>query len=127
MDIVVVKERLVILFMLDIKKIKYKYLIITISCIVFNLIYLQFANGLNSNYLNYMFIVPFVTFIIDNIFFSNDYLLCFVITIILALTLEGIFEIAGTSSNYTQYYYFLAGIIFILGVFSAYFKKGHKK
>lgn len=110
-----------ILFTLDIDRRKrcFKYFITSIICILVNFIYGLFSHGVSSNYMIYMFIIPFISFLVCLIIKNfnpliKNSLFSLTSTLISAFFLKGIFEIAGTSSDYI---FVLYGISFLQFVF----------
>lgn len=115
-----------ILFTLDINNLRriLIYIFSGILCIIINYIYSQFSHGVSSNYMTYMFLIPvisgFVSILLEKIekttlkkqtIFANG-----VATLTIGCFINGILEIAGTSSNY-QFIYYVAGVLLIILAF----------
>lgn len=116
-----------ILSISDTKKSIISYFIVTIFLILLNYIYLIFSHNVSSNYMTYMFIYPLVTGILVSIFilinknisklksfYIGKSILNYGIAIMVFRSfMKGVFEIAGTDSNYLIYYFYM-GLILIL-------------
>ena len=116
-----------ILSISDTKKSIISYFIVTIFLILLNYIYSIFSHNVSSNYMTYMFIYPLVTGILVSIFilinknisklksfYIGKSILNYGIAIIVFRRfMKGVFEIAGTDSNYLIYYFYM-GLILIL-------------
>jgi hypothetical protein len=117
----------VILSISDTKKSIISYFIVTIFLILLNYIYSIFSHNVSSNYMTYMFIYPLVTGILVSIFilinknisklksfYIGKSILNYGIAIMVFRSfMKGVFEIAGTDSNYLIYYFYM-GLILIL-------------
>lgn len=92
-------------------------------CILFSTIYNMYGHGVESIYMNYMFIWPLIAMILyiicgirralvsricSNLFNAG------IATISIGFMLRGIFEIAGTSSVFQKYYILVGGIFLLL-------------
>ena len=103
----------------NLKKHLILYGIFSIICIVINAIYSIFSHGVSSNHMTYMFLYPLLLGIfVSLINYENnnevtDFSFCGILTLTIGSFLKGIFEIAGTSSEYEILFY-LAGIILII-------------
>lgn len=108
-------------------KVLIAYLSITCFTILTNQIYSLYGHGVSSDAMTFMFLYPllggFIFFLIIRLFFSkiyyfSGYRVFFnihnsgIATLTIGSFLRGIFEIAGTASNYVKYYY-IFGWIFI--------------
>ena len=116
-----------ILSISDTKKSIISYFIVTIFLILLNYIYSIFSHNVSSNYMTYMFIYPLVTGILVSIFilinknisklksfYIGKSILNYGIAImVFRIFMKGVFEIAGTDSNYLIYYFYM-GLILIL-------------
>ncbi len=116
-----------ILSISDTKKSIISYFIVTIFLILLNYIYSIFSHNVTSNYMTYMFIYPLVTGIIVSIFilinknisklksfYIGKSILNYGISIMVFRSfMKGVFEIAGTDSNYLTCYFYM-GLILIL-------------
>ncbi|CAM2076431.1 MAG: hypothetical protein NSGCLCUN01_00615 [uncultured Clostridium sp.] len=116
-----------ILSISDTKKSIISYFIVTIFLILLNYIYSIFSHNVSSNYMTYMFIYPLVTGILVSIFilinknisklksfYIGKSILNYGIAIMVFRSfMKGVFEIAGTDSNYLIYYFYM-GLILIL-------------
>lgn len=116
-----------ILSISDTKKSIISYFIVTIFLILLNYIYSIFSHNVSSNYMIYMFIYPLVTGILVSIFilinknisklksfYIGKSILNYGIAIMVFRSfMKGVFEIAGTDSNYLIYYFYM-GLILIL-------------
>ena len=120
-----------ILYMLDIKKIKkriYKYLILSVFFLAFGLIYEMFSHGVYSNYMLYAFAIPlifgFIVYLIIYKFNLNRYLselgMSIYNTFILMLTLgsimKGFLDIYGTTNKLIFIYFILSIVLIIISV-----------
>ena len=116
-----------ILSISDTKKSIISYFSDTIFLILLNYIYSIFSHNVSSNYMTYMFIYPLVTGILVSIFilinknisklksfYIGKSILNYGIAIMVFRSfMKGVFEIAGTDSNYLIYYFYM-GLILIL-------------
>lgn len=95
------------------------YIVFAIVCIIINVIYAQFSHEVSSNYMTYMFLYPLIvgigTSILNykNIKSVSDIFLCGILTLTIGSFLQGVFEIAGTSSDF-QLLFYIIGVVFIL-------------
>lgn len=117
-----------ILFISDIKKSSVIYFIITILLILLNYIYSIFSHDVSSNYMTYMFIYPLVLGIVVNIFilinkniiklksfYIGKSILNYGIAIMVFRNfMKGVFQIAGTDSNYLIYYLYVALMLILV-------------
>lgn len=114
-----------------ISKTIFVYEFTTVFCAVFSVIYSKFSHKVTSNYMTYMFLYPLIGGIglfsllkllklpipkrmIYNIYNSG------IATLTLGSCIQGIFEIAGTSSKYQAVYYII-GFSFVLFSLVSYF------
>lgn len=129
------KERLVILFMSDIRKKFLKtiviFIMITIFTFIFNKVYGIFGHGVTSPYMTYMFLYPlvggvlfygivmlFIPSIVNKKkyrFFYNIYNSGIAILTVGSL-LRGVMEIAGTSSFYLIFYTLIGWLSVIISI-----------
>ena len=129
------KERLVILFMSDIRKKFLKtiviFIMITIFTFIFNKVYGIFGHGVTSPYMTYMFLYPlvggvlfygivmlFIPSIVNKKkyrFFYNIYNSGIAI-LTLGSLLRGVMEIAGTSSFYLIFYTLIGWLSVIISI-----------
>lgn len=122
-----VKEKWVILFISDtnkkISKTIKNYFVISILCVLIVLIYYKFSHGVTSEHMTFLFLYPFiggmvVFFIIENILkkkvkrFAFNFYNSGVATLVVGSLMNGVFEIAGTSSKY-KYVFYIFGYAFI--------------
>lgn len=102
--------------MLDTKKeIKY-YTLLSISTLIFGIIYEIFSHNVYSNYMMFAFIIPLILGIIQILFrdILNNYIYkSAVITLTIGSIINGVLEIYGTTNDLV-YVYFLVGIILII-------------
>lgn len=124
------------LFTLDINKRIFKFLLLSIFCFIFTTVYNKFGHGVYSVYMNTLFIWPLIAAItyttlkvIDK---GNNKLGIYlfntsIVVMIYGSLLVGIFEIAGTASTYTNIYFILGAILFVIGfIILIVSKKNHK-
>ena len=122
-----------ILYTLDIKKIKNRYLIGSICTLVFGLIYECFSHNVISNYMVFAFIIPFMGYILyllmdKNIFknkinnISNKLFGYSIITFIFGSIIRGVFDIYGTT-NSKVYVYLIVGIVLLISSIVSYIEK----
>ena len=124
-----------ILSISDIKKSNISYFIVTIFLVLLNYIYSIFSHNVRSNYMTYMFIYPLLAGILVNIlllinknisklksFYIGKSILNYGIAIIVFRSfIKGVFEIAGTDSNYLIYYFYVGLIVILVsGIFLIY-------
>ena len=104
------------------------YIVSSVFCIIVNFVYSLFSHGVHSNYMTFMFLIPLLLGIINvlvNIhknIVANDLAICGILTLTIGFFTKGIFEIAGTSSEYQAVYY-VVGLVLYLGSFIFAFKK----
>lgn len=97
-------------------------IMVSLICMFINYIYAQFGHGVSSNYMTYMFLYPLVIGIvtsvinIKNVKISSNLFICGIATITLGSFLQGIFEIAGTSTPFQSLYYILGCILIFFGI-----------
>ncbi len=108
------------MYTLDIKKVKIRYLVIAVICLLFSAVYEYFSHGVFSIYmiapgmilflLGYV-IVPLMRKLFDGISFSlyNSFLAC----LITGSYMKGILDIYGTTND-LLYGYLIADGIFLL-------------
>ena len=128
-----------ILYTLDIKKIKEQgkiYIIITLICILFAMIYESFSHGVISNFMIYSFSIPLVFGVVVS------YVLCYlkitktpteienktynaaIATFTIGSIIEGVLQIYGTT-NSKVYVYLVVGIMLLVFSIGSYlFRKG---
>ena len=105
-------------------KIYINYIIAAIVCLIIAYIYSLFGHGVTSAYMTFMFLYPLiggipVLFIKDlNRFFISAYS-CGIATLTVGSFVQGVFKIAGTSSEYPIIYY----IVGVFLIFIAFIKK----
>ncbi len=107
------------------KKWVWPYVIITLICMVFSYVYLQFSHGVTSPYMTYLFLFPLVFGVLVGIMFclfekrTTDYFWSShlyhtgLTGMILSSILRGVFDIAGTASIY-QTGLMIGGIVMLL-------------
>lgn len=97
------------------------YGIATIIAGLFTVIYNHYGHGVTSVYMNIVYLGPLVGAILYSILVlckkvlkREGALLLYasIITLTVANLLNGIFEIAGTSSPYTKYFYMVGSVFF---------------
>lgn len=120
--------------MLD-KKIRCKngafwMMIVTLFCLLFSSIYNHYGHGVYSNYMSYMFLIPFLSGVLpygvlamfikakDVSRFSYNSYNSGIATLIIGSMLKGIFEIAGTNSPYLMVYLIAGMSMLIIGAIS---------
>lgn len=104
------------------------YLIITIFCQVFFLIYDQFSHGVRSPYMTYLFLWPLLLGLVPGLLFwciphirrqgriSANLYHSGVAAVTVSSLLRGIFEIAGTASEYQEWLMMAGGVMLFVGV-----------
>lgn len=120
------------MYTLDIKKRVFHNIIVwTIVSIVsfaFARIYNIFGHGVTSFYMNFMFLWPLICLVIYIVLavvksapnrFSENILNAGTATFTVGSMIRGIFEIAGTSSDYEMYFFILGGVLAVTGVVTA--------
>lgn len=101
---------------------------VTVFCLVFCLIYYQFSHGVHSPFMSFMFAWPLLLGLVPSLImalwgqtgrrgkWSQNFYHSGVAALTVSSMLRGIFDIAGTASDY-QWYLMVAGFIFlILGI-----------
>ncbi len=126
------------MFILDTNKIIKKtiivYILVSIIAIIFTKIYYSFSHGINSNYMSFMFLYPLIggalTFIViypkikinkvkyKTIRISFNLYNTGIAILTTEGLLRGIFQIAGTSSDYMIYYSIFGWSITIISLIS---------
>lgn len=120
-----------ILFTLDTKKTVIVYMLLSVVTIGVNYIYSLFGHGVSSDAMTWMFMYPLIGgalfylllgMCIPNIKQISKYRLYFniynsgIALVTVGSLLTGIMEIAGTSSVYTKFYYYIGGVSMIISV-----------
>lgn len=110
-----------ILFILDIKK-STKYFVCSFICLVISFIYSKYSHGVSSIYMTYLFVIPLIggiinSFIKGNNIFNNTFPSS-ILTFSIYSLLMGIFEIAGTDSNYMVILIILGIIMLVISLLS---------
>lgn len=105
------------------------YIIASVICVAINFGYAQFGHGVESNYMTYMFLYPLVIGVLsviinkNNVKISNSLFKCGIITLTLGSFLQGVFEIAGTATDFQSLYYVVGSILIFAGIISLILKK----
>ncbi len=107
------------------------YIAVTAFCIVFDRVYALFGHGVSSASMSLMFLYPLIggvlLFILLRIFvpyavdikYYRLFVNCYnsgIATLTLASALDGVFEIAGTSSSYLIFFSVSGWLLIILGL-----------
>ena len=123
-----------ILYTLDIKKLKKQgiiYTIVTIACILFAIIYESFSHGVISNFMVYAFTIPLIlgTGVCYTLYFfkikklpnkfENSAYNAAIATFTVGSIVEGILQIYGTT-NWKVYVYLIVGIILLMSSIISY-------
>lgn len=109
-------------------KIISSYIIASISAVIFDRIYSLFSHGVSSAYMTFMFLYPLVGgalvycliyFFQKNLKFENlrlsfNFYNSGIAILTIGSLLEGILQIAGTSSDYTIYYFIFGFLISLI-------------
>ena len=121
-----------ILFILDIKKQSKMYLIFSLFCLVFGLIYEYFSHNVYSNYMMYAFLIPlyfgsFISYVIYKFnlktnYISNSLYNASIITFTVGSIIKGVLDIYGTT-NQLIIFYLIGGVILIIGSLASYIVK----
>ena len=127
-----------ILYTLDINKLKEqgkKYIIITLVCILFAVIYESFSHGVISNFMVYAFTIPLILGVVVYymlyfikikkmpIRFENSTYNAAIATYTVGSIMEGVLQIYGTT-NSKIYIYLVGGtILLIVSIISYLFRK----
>lgn len=116
-----------ILFTLDIKKLREQgkiYIIVTLTCILFSIIYESFSHGVISNFMIFSFVVPLVFGVGINYMFyffkikklpsriQNKIYNAGIATLTIGSIMEGVLQIYGTT-NSKIYVYLVVGIVLL--------------
>jgi|SRR5574344_2975130 uncharacterized membrane protein YtjA (UPF0391 family) len=116
--------------MLDTKKTIIKYLSASLFCIIVNFIYAKFSHNVSSNYMTFMFLIPLIglllSFISQKITYHN-FLASSILTLTLTSFLKGIVEIAGTSTLYINFLFYISLILLIISLLSIFCKHRVKR
>ncbi len=131
-----------ILFTLDIKKLREQgkiYIIVTLTCILFSIIYESFSHGVISNFMIFSFVVPLVFGVGINYMFyffkikklpsriQNKIYNAGIATLTIGSIMEGVLQIYGTT-NSKIYVYLVVGIILLFtSIISYTFFKNEKR
>lgn len=130
-----------ILYTLDIKKLKEQgknYIIVTLTCILFAIIYEGFSHGVISNFMMYAFTIPllFGVFVYYLLYYlkikklptgiENKTYNAGVATFTVGSIIEGVLQIYGTT-NSKVYIYLVVGLVFLLFSISSYLLRKNKK
>ncbi len=116
-----------ILFTLDIKKLKEQgtiYIIVSLVCILFAMIYESFSHGVISNFMIYAFTIPLILGVGVNYIiyflkinklpnkFENRTYNAGIATLTIGSIIEGVLQIYGTT-NSKVYVYLIVGLILL--------------
>ncbi len=116
-----------ILFTLDIKKLREQgkiYIIVTLTCILFSIIYESFSHGVISNFMIFSFVVPLVFGVGINYMFyffkikklpsriQNKIYNAGIATLTIGSIMEGVLQIYGTT-NSKIYVYLVVGTVLL--------------
>ena len=121
-----------ILYTLDIKKIKNRYFIGSICTLIFGLIYECFSHNVISNYMIFAFIIPLMGYIlyllVDRGIIKNkinnisDKLFGYsIITFTFGSIIKGVLDIYGTT-NGKVYVYLIVGIVLLISSIVSYIR-----
>ncbi|MFI3227570.1 MAG: hypothetical protein R3Y09_09190 [Clostridia bacterium] len=111
------------------------YFIATVFCIVFSYIYSKFSHGVSSVHMTYLFMYPLCFGVVCSLilssskdvrtmkFFATHFYHTGVIALTLSSALNGIFEIAGTSSLYQSTLSIVSVLMILIGVLCFVFNK----
>lgn len=118
-----------ILFTSDIKRTVLSYSGMTIFLVILNYIYSFFSHQVSSNYMTYMFLYPLVGGV-----FISTLLILFrklveikfyyvgkaifnygIATLTIRSFIKGVFQIAGTDSDYLVYYFYIGSLFIMIG------------
>lgn len=116
------------------------YFFIAIFTLIFDKVYSLFSHGVSSKYMDLMFLYPLIggaliyllLFIFARNINYNKNKLSFniynagIATLTVGSLLHGIFEIAGTSSEYIVYYSVIGWIAIVLGITSIFINSFRK-
>lgn len=122
-----------ILYTLDIKKIKKQgiiYIIVTVACILFAIIYESFSHGVISNFMVYAFTIPLIlgTGVCYTLYFfkikklpnkfENRAYNAAIATFTVGSIVEGVLQIYGTT-NWKVHLYLIVGVILLISSISS--------
>ena len=100
------------------------YSCVAVFCLIFFLIYDQFSHGVHSPYMTWLFGWPLLLgalrrpgWLSVRLYHSG------VAALTVSSMLRGIFEIAGTASDYQQWLMIAGGLLLLGGVVTYFFKK----
>ena len=128
------------MFILDInkslKKIIASYIFITIFTVIFDRIYSRFSHGVSSISMNFMFLFPLLGGVIfyllvslflgkfnyENFRFTFNIYNSGIAIVTVCSLLNGILEIAGTSSPYLSFFNISGWSLILIGVFITLYK-----
>ena len=111
-------------------RIALRYAVATAGCIAFNFIYAQFAHGVASPFMTFMFAIPLAMGVLPALGLqltkarpvpvaARQFWGLAVACLTVASCLHGVFDIAGTASPYLPAYVAAAGIFVIAAVVAA--------
>ena len=109
------------------RKIAFRYGIAAVGCIVFNFIYAQFAHGVSSNFMTFMFAIPLCLGVLPALVAwfvkarpvpvtARQSWGLSIACLTVASCLHGIFDIAGTASPYLPAYVAAALLLAVVGI-----------
>ena len=126
------------LFILDINKLKEQrklYIIETLSCVLFAMVYEYFSHGVISYFMVFAFIIPLVLGVISVSIFclkkvrkmptrlENNMYNAGVATITIGSIIEGILQIYGTTNVKVDVYFIVGIILLVIAIFSYLLRK----
>lgn len=133
------KERLVTLSISainkDEKRMFFLWSTITAGCLIFAEVYKQFGHGVTSDYMRLMFLYPLILGIGEEMIlvlrqktkliktFAMQLYSWGIVTLIMGNLLRGVFDIAGTSSNFVYIYWIIGCILIAVGVIGLHIDK----
>jgi hypothetical protein len=106
--------------MLDTKKSLKKYILATIFCLAFSVLYNKFGNRIESIYILYMFVIPIIGGLLSLIsknFTYRNLLACSTLTFILTAFIKGVSEMFGVSTIYLTVLLILSIVLFVISLF----------
>ncbi len=104
------------------------YFGVSVFCLVFYMIYDRFSHGIRSPYMTWLFAWPFLLGVLPGIVFwrfskirrpgrfTVNLYNSGVAAVTVSSMLRGIFEIAGTASDYQQHLMYAGGAMLFLGI-----------
>lgn len=112
------------------------FLAVTIFCFIFGRVYTMFGHGVESKFMNGLPVWPGIAMVWYFIFgtmkipfsrIGENLFNAGIATLTVGSALKGIFEIAGTSSAYENYFFYVGYVLVLFGIVFGFLKPHNKE